>query len=110
MSSNFFNNIKIDSWYKAFIYLGSLLCIGSTFFEVHVFDNQNLFLLGLGLFCIGCGKWFYQRGAILTEEYQKRNFFKKIWEDYNKFAVALIIIGTFLEYWSIKELIKTYFL
>jgi hypothetical protein len=52
-----FKNLVLDTWYKAFVYIGGLGFIVSLFTEVKGLTNGQTQLLTLGLFLIGIGEW-----------------------------------------------------
>jgi len=52
-----FKNLIIDTWYKAFVYIGALLFIVTLFVEIKGITNNQLQLLSGGLFFIGTGEW-----------------------------------------------------
>jgi hypothetical protein len=52
-----FKNLAIDTWYKAFVYVGGLGFIASLFAEVKGLTNGQAQLLTLGFFLIGIGEW-----------------------------------------------------
>lgn len=54
---DFLGSLKIDLWYKWFAYIGAALMLTSIFFESKAFSNNQIFLLGLGLFLVGVGEW-----------------------------------------------------
>ena len=55
--SGIFRNLKLDTWYKAFVYLGGLVLLISFFVEVKGITNTQLQLLAGGCFFIGIGEW-----------------------------------------------------
>jgi len=55
--SDIFSNLKLDTWYKVFVYLGGLVLIISLFVEVKGIANTQLQLLSAGFFFIGIGEW-----------------------------------------------------
>lgn len=57
MTDNFLSNLKIDYWYKILPVIGCFLIIISLTVDVKVFDNITVFLLGLGVICVGIGEW-----------------------------------------------------
>ena len=54
---DFLKGLKIDRWYKVFIYLGGLAFVISLFIEVKGVTNLELQMLSLGFFFIGIGEW-----------------------------------------------------
>jgi hypothetical protein len=52
-----FKDLKLDSWYKAFVYIGGAVLIISFFIEVKGITNTQLQLLSGGTFLIGIGEW-----------------------------------------------------
>ncbi len=55
--SKVLNNLKLDVWYRAVFYVGTLCLIASLFFEVKGVTNAQLQLLSLGAICLGLGEW-----------------------------------------------------
>jgi hypothetical protein len=55
--SKLLSNLKIDVWYKALFYIGSLCLVGSLFVDVKAITNGQLQLLSAGAMCIGLGEW-----------------------------------------------------
>jgi len=56
-SPELFKNLKLDSWYKALIYIGGVLLVLSLFLDVKGITNNQLQLLAGGSFLIGIGEW-----------------------------------------------------
>lgn len=54
---DYFNNLKIDSWYKAVTYLGGLIVLLSLTVPLQILSNEIMALLGFGLFLYGIGRW-----------------------------------------------------
>ncbi len=52
-----FRNLKLDTWYKAFVYIGGITFFASLFFDVKGITNSQLQLLAGGIFLIGIGEW-----------------------------------------------------
>ena len=52
-----FKNLALDTWYKAFVYLGGVCFIASLFMEVKGVSNSQAQLLSLGFFLVGIGEW-----------------------------------------------------
>ncbi len=56
--SDTFKNLKLDTWYKVFVYLGGVAFLVSLFVEIKGgMTNGQLQLLSLGVFLIGIGEW-----------------------------------------------------
>lgn len=55
--SKLLNNFKIDVWYKALFYVGTLCLIGSLFIDIKGITNGQLQLLSVGAICLGLGEW-----------------------------------------------------
>ncbi len=55
--SDFLKNLQLDTWYKAFMYIGGIVLVGSFFLEVKGITNTQLQLVSAGLFFIGIGEW-----------------------------------------------------
>ena len=53
----FFKNLAIDTWYKAFVYIGGVVLIASLFAEVKGITNGQAQLFSLVFFFIGIGEW-----------------------------------------------------
>jgi hypothetical protein len=51
-----FSTLKLDVWYKAFVYVGAPLFLPSLFRHKGI-TNGQVHLLGAGLFFIGLGEW-----------------------------------------------------
>jgi len=54
---SFLKNLKIDIWYKVFVYIGAILIILALFSPVYGLTNKQVFLLGIALFLVGIGEW-----------------------------------------------------
>lgn len=52
-----FDNLKIDIWFKAVTYLGGVIVILSLTIPMRVLPNEEWSLLGFGLFIFGTGRW-----------------------------------------------------
>ncbi len=61
---DFLKGLKIDRWYKVFVYLGALAFIISLLIEVKGITNLELQLLSLGFFFIGVGEWKNEKRAV----------------------------------------------
>ncbi len=55
--SDFFKSLKLDTWYKVFVYLGGIFLTVSFFLEVKGITNWQLQLLAGGIFFLGVGEW-----------------------------------------------------
>ncbi len=55
--SDVLKNLVVDSWYKAFVYLGALVFVISLFWDVKGITNAQALMLSAGLFLIGIGEW-----------------------------------------------------
>jgi len=55
--SGILKGLKLDVWYKAFVYLGGVVLVLSFFLDVKGIDNLQLQLLAGGCFLIGMGEW-----------------------------------------------------
>jgi uncharacterized membrane protein len=62
--SDFLGNLKIDRWYKVFIYLGLLIFILSLFKNIKWITNKEIGLLGLAFLFIGLGEWKNEKTAV----------------------------------------------
>ncbi len=54
---NLFANLKLDTWYLVFVYLGAILFIMTLFVPTQILTNRQVFLISAGLFLIGIGEW-----------------------------------------------------
>jgi hypothetical protein len=52
-----FSALKIDTWYKAIMYLGAIVFVISLFTPVKGLTNSQLELLSGGAFLFGLGRW-----------------------------------------------------
>ncbi len=52
-----FKNLAIDTWYKAFVYLGGIVLVASLFVEVKGLTPGQAQLIALGVFLVGIGEW-----------------------------------------------------
>lgn len=52
-----FKSLKLDTWYKALVYLGGVTFLFALFVDVKGITNGQLQLLSLGIFLIGIGEW-----------------------------------------------------
>jgi hypothetical protein len=50
-------NLKLDEWYKLFVYIGGILFILSLFVPVVVLHNYQVLLIAIGFLSIGVGEW-----------------------------------------------------
>jgi len=50
-------NLALDTWYKAFLYIGAMLFVISLMVEIKGLTNGQLQLLSASLFFIGIGEW-----------------------------------------------------
>ncbi len=65
--SDIFQNLKIDTWYKVFVYLGGVVLVISLFVEVKGITNTQLQLLSAGCFFIGIGEWKNHKVEVWTK-------------------------------------------
>lgn len=70
---NLFSQLKLDSWYKVFVYMFGITLVLSFFIEVKGITNTQLQLISAGFLCIGLGEWknawkaiYYQPPNIYT--------------------------------------------
>ena len=61
---DFLKGLKIDRWYKVFVYLGAVAFVVSLFIEVKGVTNLELVVLSLGFFFIGVGEWKNEKFAV----------------------------------------------
>ena len=52
-----FKDLKLDSWYKVFVYIGGAVLVFSVFVDVKGITNTQLQLLAGGIFFLGIGEW-----------------------------------------------------
>jgi len=52
-----FKNLTLDTWYKAFVYIGGLGFVAALFAEVKGLSNGQAQLLTMGFFLVGIGEW-----------------------------------------------------
>jgi hypothetical protein len=55
--SNWLDNLKLDVWYKAFVYVGGVGFLLSLLKETKGMSNGQVQLFTSGLFFIGLGEW-----------------------------------------------------
>lgn len=63
--ADIFKNLKIDRWYKIFIYLGGILALASLFLPIQWLTNKQVGLLGPALLFIGLGEWKNEKVAVM---------------------------------------------
>jgi hypothetical protein len=56
-ASDLLKNFVVDTWYKAFVYLGGAVLAFSLFFDVKGLTNTQLQFLSGGAFLFGLGEW-----------------------------------------------------
>lgn len=61
---DFLKGLIVDSWYKAFIYIGALAFLTSLFVDVKGLTNFQLQILSGGMFFIGVGEWINHKTNI----------------------------------------------
>jgi len=57
----FLENLKLDSWWKAVLYLGVGAVICSFIFKVDFIETKHLFGLGIGMILIGISYWIAEK-------------------------------------------------
>ena len=57
LKPDFLSGLKLDSWYKACLYIGGVVLVVSFVVEVKGITNLQLQLLAGGSFFIGLGEW-----------------------------------------------------
>jgi len=57
----FLENLKLDSWWKAVLYLGVGSVICSFVFKVDFIEDKHLFGLGIGMILVGISYWIAER-------------------------------------------------
>jgi hypothetical protein len=104
-ASDLLKILKIDTWYKAFMYLGGAVFAFSLFFQVKGLTNSQVQLLSGGAFLLGIGEWknhkvaawikppnAYTGGAALMQSTVRKPDFVGILLDI--LGIALISFGT----------------
>lgn len=100
MSTNFFNNFKLDKWWKGVLWLGVFFMLSSFYFSPSFLKPQHLFGLSLGLLFIGMSYWIGEKehswikppnvyaggAALITQQYIKHNLV----------TVTLFLVGILL--------------
>lgn len=61
-------NLIVDSWYKAFVYLGAVIFVISLFSDAKGLTNAQVQMLSAGLFLFGTGEWV---------NHKRESFFKE---------------------------------
>lgn len=54
-------NLKLDTWFKAFAYLGGAIFGLAVFVPVQVGSNELIAGVGAGMFLLGVGRWKNQK-------------------------------------------------
>ncbi|MBA2860506.1 hypothetical protein [Methanococcus maripaludis] len=57
MATDFFKNLKVDTWYMVFVYLGGILLIFAMFIKTQWLTNKQLIFLSTGMLFVGLGEW-----------------------------------------------------
>jgi hypothetical protein len=57
LSTDFLKGLKLDAWYKAFVYIGSLALLVSLFVNVKGITNTQLQQFAAGILLVGLGEW-----------------------------------------------------
>lgn len=100
MPTSFFNNLKIDKWWKGILWLSLFYILSSFFFAPNFINSKHLFGLGFGLLFIGVSYWISDKTyswikpanaytgptALVTQEYEEHNFV----------TITLLVIGVLL--------------
>ena len=58
---SFLENLKLDSWWKAVLYLGVAGVASSFIFQIQFIQPKHLFGMSVGLILIGIAKWIAQK-------------------------------------------------
>ena len=53
----YFDNLKIDSWFKAVTYLGGIIVLLSLTVPIQIVSNEIMAAIGFGTFLYGIGRW-----------------------------------------------------
>ena len=61
MPTSFFNNLKIDKWWKGILWLSIFFILSSFFFSPNFLKSKHLFGFGLGLLFIGFSYWVSEK-------------------------------------------------
>jgi hypothetical protein len=73
-----FDNLSLDSWFKAVTYIGGVLLIFSLFIPTQAVSNGLVSIFGTGMFIYGLGRWKNHKttstiayGGILSTTHRK---------------------------------------
>jgi len=108
--SNILRNLKIDTWYKAFVYLGGLVLTISFFVEAKGITNTQLQLLSAGVFFVGIGEWKNRKILAYmkpSNAYGPAALFQKPIRKPDLVGILFDIIGVFLIILGTWSIIKT---
>ena len=103
MEKGFLNSLKLDDWYKVFVYLGAILFFISLFLNIKGITNNELQLLSGGIFFVGIGEWIswkvgnlFDGSGILSCPVRKHTFL----------GWFFIILGNFLILFFILKILN----
>jgi hypothetical protein len=54
-------NLTLDTWFKAFAYLGGTIFVLAIFVPVRAGSNELIAVVGVGMFLLGVGRWKNQK-------------------------------------------------
>lgn len=57
----YFDNLPLDTWFKAVTYLGGIVLILSLTVELKSVSNEVMTTIGFGMFLYGIGRWKNQK-------------------------------------------------
>ncbi|WP_154020785.1 MULTISPECIES: hypothetical protein [unclassified Haloarcula] len=57
----YFDNLNLDTWFKAVTYLGGIIVILSLTVDLQVVSNEIMAATGFGMFLYGVGRWKNQK-------------------------------------------------
>lgn len=57
----YFDNLKLDQWFKAVTYLGGIIVLLSLTVPMQVISNAVMAAIGFGMFLYGVGRWKNQK-------------------------------------------------
>ena len=105
--TEFFKDLKLDSWYMAVTYIGGVALLLSFFVDVKGISNNYLQILAGGIFLFGLGEWKNHKtesfikpsnaytgpAAVISYKVRKPDLFGWL---LNIVGLALIIYGIYL--------------
>jgi hypothetical protein len=100
----YFDNLKLDRWFKAVTYLSGIILLLSLTVEIQVFSNELLSAIGSGGFLYGIGRW---------KNTKTKNQFipggKLSWEERDKDIIGVVLefLGVILLLVAAGSIIRT---